>query len=187
MTQVEPLPVIGVDPGSRWTAACLRVGDEPVYGWTLGPVDARGVVMPTALDDPDDLLAKARYFERISDLLERDIEQATTRYGRVGLAIEAIRIPPPARYGRSKLRLVDWLTPHCLVIALLTGFPDAVLVETNGHGAGLVAEYPAELGRKRPSWWGPNEARRGERQHERAAYDIAGAATSALALTRTES
>lgn len=177
----EGLAVLGVDPGRRWTAGVLRVGDRAVYGWTLGPVDADGRPDASAVDDVDDVAAWARYMRRVLDAVERTVDRAG---GPVALACE-VTVPPSGR----RIALADWLVPRQILAGLLAYDPGTVLIRNAAHGRRRPVEshYPPELwpargGRGgRPASWGPNEARRGERDHERAAWDIAGAGAAVLA------
>jgi hypothetical protein len=174
--------VLGIDPGRRWTAGVLRVGDDAVHGWTLGPVDATGRPDSAAVDNVHDVAAWARYMARIIDAIEDTVTRAPG--GRVALACEVV-VPPAGR----RIALGDWLIPRQVLAAVLGYDPRTVLIRPDGHGKRrpLTEHYPAALwpakGNRggRPASWGPSEARRGERDHERAAYDVAGAAAEVLA------
>lgn len=174
--------VLGIDPGRRWTAAVLRVGDRPVDGWTLGPVAPDGSPDPTATDDAHDVAGFARYQARILDAVETTVERHRAVTGPVWLACEVI-VPP----GGRRIAIADWLIPRQLLAGLLAYDPGMILIRANQHGKRDIAEYPPELRPRRggqggrPTTWGVNEARRGERDHERAAFDVAGAAAVVLA------
>ncbi|RFU41309.1 hypothetical protein DZF91_12545 [Actinomadura logoneensis] len=192
--------VLGIDPGRRWTAGVLRVGDRPWDGWTLGPVDAEGRPDPSATDNADDLAAFARYQRRVLDMVEATVDRhREAGGGPVYLACE-VTVPPAGR----RIALADWLIPRQLVAGLLAYDPGLVLVRADQHGrahydrdaAGRLvrarplsdhyppAFWPTRPGDGpggRPAGWGPCEARRGERDHERAAWDIAGAGARILA------
>jgi hypothetical protein len=189
----DELAVLGIDPGRRWTAGVLRVGDAAVHGWTLGPVDADGRPDPSAVDDvygPGALPAFGLYAARILDAIEDTVGRAAGG-GRVMLACETADPRPGGR-----IPLADWLVPRQLCAAIVAYDTRTVMIRPGGHGLAHKADgrderlqdhYPPALwparGRTggRPASWGPNEARRGERDHERAAYDIAGAAALKLA------
>jgi hypothetical protein len=191
----EEMAVLGIDPGRRWTAGVLRVGTAAVHGWTLGPVDEVGRPSPAAADNVHDLAAFGRYMGRLVDMIEATMDQHRAT-GRVHLAIEVV-VPPGGR-----IALADWLIPRQIVAGVLTFDPRATLIRPDAHGKAhydrdgrgrlvrartVSAHYPPALWPAkgttggRPSTWGPNEARRGERDHERAAYDIAGEAAELLA------
>lgn len=183
--------VLGLDPGRRWTAGVLRVGDCPLYGWTVGPVDAEGHPDPAGADDVHDVAAWGRYMRRLLDVIERTVERHQgAGGGPVHLAVEVI-VPPAGR----RIALADWLVPRQIVAGLVAFDPNTLLIRTDAHGRRRPVEehypaafWPARGGRGgRPADWGPNEARRGERDHERAAWDIAGAGLRVLARRATSS
>lgn len=64
----------------------------------------------------------------------------------------------------------------CHAAAVLGAYPTARPVQPDHLGRRPAGEYPVELRGTRPPSWGPCEARGGERDHERAAYDVAGLA-----------
>jgi len=170
------MAVVGVDPGARWTACVLRLGDYAVTGWTLGPVDSAGQPDAKALDEVDDLDALGRYVDRLVDRLNSTVDEAFRLADAVRVGVESIRVPSGWRHGRpSRVQLSDWLIPRSVVVGVRTAFPDVRLVLPGGNGRPRD-DYPAELRRRRPPGWGPNEAPRGERDHERSAYDVAGRA-----------
>ncbi len=173
------LAVLGVDPGSRWTAGCLRFGDTALDGWTVGPRDEAGRRHATALERVDDVAAAARYIHRVCDTIAETLDRARDVHGlaRVRLAVENMHVPKGWMAGnRTRVSIVDWLMPRQVVIGVLAAFPDARLIEPAGYGKRPPADYPSELRRRRPASWGGNDNPKGERDHERAAYDVAGAA-----------
>ncbi|MGZ3140433.1 hypothetical protein ACVDFE_00150 [Lentzea chajnantorensis] len=177
---VRPLPTIGVDPGQTWTAAVLRVGDFGVHGWTMGPVDQYGVVRRDALNDVDNWPAFGLYVARLVDALDELVTFAIDRYGEVRVAVEVPSVPIGWQTGSAKkfqrLPMRDWLIPKQVAAAVIGQFPEAKLIRPDGFGSRAASEYPQELRGRRPAEWGPNDTPRKERDHERAAYDVAGAA-----------
>jgi hypothetical protein len=179
-----PLPTIGVDPGQTWTAAVLRVGDSAVHGWTMGPVDRFGTVIRGALNEVDNWDALGRYVARLIGGLDELVRYARQRWGEVRIGIEVPSIPigyrpgspagVPAKFQRMPIR--DWLIPRDIAAAVIGAYPDARLIRPDHLGRRPLDQYPPELRRLRPPDWGPCEAPKGERDHERAAYDIAGRA-----------
>ncbi|RJQ70555.1 hypothetical protein D5S17_28925 [Pseudonocardiaceae bacterium YIM PH 21723] len=172
-------PCIGVDPGAKWTAAVLRVGDYAEHGWTMGPIDRRGVLDSAALDDVDDWYAIQRYMVKMLTGLDQLVDYATDRYGAVRVGVETPKVPvgyqPNSRLA-NRLPMGEWLLPKLFTAAVIGAYPASRLVLPDKLGRRPATEYPRELRGTRPPGWGPNEARRGERDHERAAYDIAGLA-----------
>ena len=172
--------VLGVDPGSRWTAGVLRYGDTALWGWTVGPRNAAGDRDRYALDDADDVAAMGRYLARIVEMIDATLDRAENAYRvtTLRLAVETIHVPIGYAKGgrRSSISVVDWLVPRQVVVGVLAVYPDARIVLPDAHGRAAADTYPVQLRRRRPPDWGPNETMRGERDHERAAYDIAGVA-----------
>ncbi|WP_038843412.1 hypothetical protein [Salinispora arenicola] len=171
MDSDHDVAVLGIDPGARWTAGVLRVGDAAVTGWTVGPGDDAA-----RLADPDDVAAVAAYVARVTAQVEATMVLMAD-YPRRRLAVEMIRVPVGWRYGkRTSVRLTDWLVPRQVGVAIIGRWPTTRLIAPDRHGRRELADYPAELRRRRPPGWPPNEAPRGERDHERAAFDVAGVA-----------
>jgi hypothetical protein len=180
VTLPAPPPTIGVDPGQTWTAAVLRVGDAAVHGWTMGPTDRTGTVLRDALNEVDAWEPFARYAARLVTGLDDLADYATSRWGEVRIGVEVPGVPIGWRPGSAakfqRLPMRDWLIPRQVAAAVLGAFPAAKLVVPDHLGRRPAREYPVELRGTRPPTWGPCEARGGERDHERAAYDIAGLA-----------
>lgn len=176
------LAVIGIDPGARWTAGVLRVGDHAALGWTLGPVDAFGMPDPSALDNHDDWHAIGRYLDRVVEFAQRTAEYADKNGAtRVRFAVEVPRVPTGFISGRyNRIPLSDWLMPQRVAAAVLAAFPGTrtVLPDQFGGKRTPTAEYPRELRGSRPPHWWPNETKKRERDHERAAFDVAGVAAT---------
>lgn len=179
-----PVPTIGVDPGQTWTAAVLRVGEAGVHGWTLGPRDRFGVLRRDSMNKVDDWENFRLYVERLVAALDQLADYATSRYGSVRIGVEVPHVPISWRPNESprnprfpRLPMRDWVIPRQVSSAVLGAFPTARVVHPDGHGSRPATEYPPELRGTRPSDWGPNETPRRERDHERAAYDVAGIAS----------
>lgn len=165
-------PVLGINPGSRWTSAVVRLGDLPVTGWTIGPTTPEGYPDRTALNDPDDVEAQARYVARVLELVDATFDAAAGQWGTCRVAVKSIDVPVSVRHGRrSPVQVVDWLIPRLVVLAVLSAYEGVIIPASSV----LRSEtYPAALVGTRASEWGPNEAPQGERDHERLAYDVAG-------------
>ncbi|MCI2423063.1 hypothetical protein MOQ72_37165 [Saccharopolyspora sp. K220] len=175
----DPLPVIGIDPGQTWTACVLRVEDHAEFGWTMGPVGANGQLLKSALSDPDNWVAFGRYVAKLRDALDELVDHAIQRWGVVRIGVEVPHVPVGYRNSSPKFQRLpvrDWLVPRQVAAAVIGAYPEAKKVVADGHGRRPASEYPRELRGARPHHWGPNQFRNGERDHERAAYDVAGVA-----------
>lgn len=176
----QELPCIGVDPGQTWTAAVLRIGTFGAHGWTIGPADRHGVIRRDALNEVDAWDAFALYIARLAEALDTLVEYAVGQYGTVRIGVEVPHVPvgwqPGSATRFQRLPMRDWIVPRQVAAAVFGLYPDAKVVRPDGFGSRPATAYPAELRGSRPAGWGPNETPRRERDHERAAYDIAGAA-----------
>lgn len=174
------MPTIGVDPGQTWTAAVLRVADQGIHGWTLGPAMIDGLTRRAALAEVDNWDAFAAYVARLVDALDDLVEYAVRRFGEVRVAVEVPSVPigwQPGGHKRfQRLPMRDWVIPRQVAAAVLGQYPTAKVIRPDGFGARPASEYPHELRGRRPPGWGPNETPRRERDHERAAFDVAGVA-----------
>ncbi|MDL4817211.1 hypothetical protein [Actinomadura opuntiae] len=156
----------------------LRLGAEALYGWTVGPVDVSGQPSPSTADNVHDLAAFGRYMARVVQAIEESRRRAPG-----GAMTVACRVVMPP-FG-SQIPLADRLIPRQIAAGVLGRELSAMLVRADHHGnrRPIKEHYPPELRPTkgptggRPGTWGPCEARRGERDHERAAHDIAGGAS----------
>jgi hypothetical protein len=172
-------PTIGVDPGQTWTAAVLRIGEHADHGWTIGPVDKFGTVRRDALNQVDNWDHFALYVRRLREALDELVDYTVRRFGEVRIAIEVPGVPvgyQPGSAGKfQRLPMRDWVIPRQVAAAVVGAYPEAKVVRPDGYGQRPASQYPPELRGHRPPSWGINEARQGERDHERAAFDVAGA------------
>jgi hypothetical protein len=125
MSSTSSLPVLGIDPGARWTACVLRFGEEAAAGWTLGPVAADGACDASAMNDVDDLVALTRYLRRVLDAVDETYAHAEREFGVTPrVAVEAMRVPIGWRNGRrTPIPMADWLIPQRVLAALARRIP----------------------------------------------------------------
>jgi hypothetical protein len=147
----------------------------------MGPVDKYGGIDRAALNEVDNWDAFRRYVDRLVDAMDSLVNYAEGKYGRVRVAVEVPKVPIGYQQVNGarkfqKLPLADWIIPRQVAAAIIGQYPDAKLVRPDGLGRRLADTYPKELRGTRPEGWGPNETPKRERDHERAAYDIAGVA-----------
>ncbi len=190
---VNCYPTVGVDTGERWCGICVRIG--------LDVVDATTVDLPPADGPGADRVRVERLLARVDEVMTRheadavvgaqlrgvrlDVGQSPWR-----LAVEAVHRPSAYLRGQRvpPRQQVYWSTAQAMALyyAVLATFPDAVVVQPDHHGkrhqpretggsSGLWQDYyPAPLHRVRPHDFTASDSQ--DRDHERAAYDVAGAA-----------
>jgi hypothetical protein len=183
---VETPVTLAFDPGSKFTAGLLREGAEAIDAFTLALAYPDAGDPNAVLDDHEALRA---YTDRIT-------EQGLTLWDKhyagkpVRVVIEAHNRPRRGgRYGNIPIR--DWVIPRMVIAAVTSAFPGAVILppqraggrhKVSNGGTGRPADYyPAVLIGRRPTSWGLNEAHDRVRDHEQAAYTLAGLAELAAA------
>lgn len=140
---------MGCDPGGKWTGIVTRVGTKVV---------SAVVLTRRTLGDLPDGAYLVRVCETINDHLEAALE-----HGEPFLAVEGIVPPNP----HVRLTNVMGIIGCGLTLgAVLTTWPDAIVVRPNHHGKNGPPEwYPKEIGAG-VRLGGPSE-------HARSAYDVA--------------
>jgi hypothetical protein len=169
------------DPGSKFTAGLLRKGTDAIDGFTLA------LAYP---DDPDpnaildDHEALRRYTDRITqagmDIWDRHFPGKHIR-----VVVEATNRPKKGgRYGRIPIH--TWVIPQRVATAITSCFTGCVILPAqhaggrhkvvNG-GTGNPRDYypPRLIGPPPRDWYACEEPRR-RRDHEQAAYTLAGLA-----------
>jgi hypothetical protein len=200
---VPTVPTIAVDSGSVWTGALVRIGTQALDGVTLGLLDAHGQPLTahyrnlcsealtdfwrSFLDDREALRAtRDRVLDQIDAWWERFFPEAHAA-GADGFRVVVETAKLPTKIGRSsRVPLRDHMLPRELAAAISARFSGAVLIEPNSHGGRhLVSNggtgkpgdyYPRSLIGPRPRHWGLSEHPKRVRDHEQAAYTLAGEA-----------
>lgn len=183
---VDVPPTLAFDPGSRFTAGLLREGADAIDGFTLAlgyPDDPD----PNAILDDHERLRV--YRDRVTDC---GLALWDRHYGPgvdVRVVVEATNRPKRGgRYARVPVR--DWVIPQLVVAAVTTCFTGCVILAPQGAGGRHKASdggtgnprdyYPPSLIGPRPRGWETSEEPRGSRDHEQAAYTLAGLAELTL-------
>lgn len=121
-----------------------------------------------------------RYPDRLVAGLDELVNYARTRRGEVRIGIEVPGVPigwrPSSAAKFQRLPMRDGLVPRQVAAAVVGAYPVARLIRPDYLGRRRAEGYPADLLGTRPPNWGPCGARKGERDDERAAYDVAGRA-----------
>jgi hypothetical protein len=202
---VPTVPMIAVDSGSVWTAIIVRIGTQALDAVTLGLLDAQGQPLTphycglrgealtdfwrSYVDDHEALRAtRDRVLDQIEAFWEFYLPEARA-VGADGFRIVAETAKLPTKIGRggsSRVPLRDHMLPRELAAAISARFTGALLIEPNGHGGRHLPRnggtgrpqdyYPRELIGPRPRHWGLSEHPKHLRDHEQAAYTLAGLA-----------
>ena len=165
---------VGVDPGGRSTGIVTRNGDLLV----AATVVTRDGPPSSTLSD----WTAGAWQAYLADVLEA-VEDVGDRYTTpASVAVEGVNNPGGRSHGViAPIRPIDLAGLGVVIGALAVRWPDLVVVPPGGHGSGPLAVYP-------PPLVGPNEsAGKGRLRHARSAWDIAGAAAQAAALTARRS
>jgi len=148
------LPVVGVDPGGRWTGIVLRRGDD-ICEWSTVTANSDG-------------LPSADYLAAVCNLVILYRGQTGSHPGAVVIAVEGVKAPNPHVGMSNPLGIMG---TAMVLGAVLRDFPGAVVVPPGGNGSGPMLAYPEALRPTRGKGAGKDGLR-----HCRSAWDVAGAA-----------
>lgn len=177
-------PVIGVDPGERWTGICVRVGNTALWAATIGHIGPA----PTSIDD--DWAEWTAYWGQVCDWTVH-AWRATFPDERVDVVAET-PIEEPWRNLKGTKRYVAqrrYMACVGLVGALQGRWPGLITIKPQGfsgahqksnRGTGDPDDYYDRplIGRRgapRPEHFGPNQHPKNVMIHEQCAYAIAAA------------
>lgn len=150
-------PIIGIDPGARYTGVVIRDGDVVLHSSTL----VRDLNKPSGTDWAIQVV--------------RGIQTILADFPTIPVAIEGISDPKGFHRGqRAAINPRDIIRAGIVLGALAATWPDAVIVPPGSNGSQHYSHYPAELiGRRPPELPGSTNGA-GTRDHEQSAYDVAG-------------
>lgn len=160
-------PVLGIDPGFRYTGIVARDGDVVLSATTL--------VRPKGVEDPFEWATMV--CEEARRILFADCP------GNTKVAVEGISAPKGFKNGERAS-----LDPKFIVFtALVAGAvyiefkrDDIVVVPPGGNGSQHITHYPPVLVGRRPTDLPGSSNGAGTRAHEQSAFDVAGKASSVL-------
>lgn len=154
-------PVIGVDPGARYTGVVIRDGDVVLHASTL-------------LREKDvDAVAWARQVVADITVILADLDP-------MPMGIEGVSDPKGFTHGnRDAINPAHIMRAAVVLGAVAQAFPSAVIIAPGGNGSQHVSHYPASLRGRRPGSL-PGTTSGGTRGHEQSAYDVAGKAAAVL-------
>ncbi len=157
-------PVLGIDPGARYTGVVLRDGDVVLHASTL--------VRPDGVDP-------AGWARQVVD--ETRLLLFTGCPANTGVGVEGITEPKGFAHGRrAPIDPAALLFAGTVFGALVAAYPQAVVVPPGGNGSQHVTHYPPELVGVRPADLPGSGGGAHTRAHEQSAYDVAGKAARVL-------
>lgn len=178
-------PVLAIDPGSRETGVCLRVGTDALEAVTVEHEEQTGHHAETLKYAMGVVETAKEITRRNRDLLN---EEATTRGlspGGLRHAVETLVAPTgrPVKGRRTAVapRVLASLPTASTVLGAVVGtWPSTILVAPHGHGGWDAVgkdAAPAALRGRTPSGWLEGGS---DRSHQRAAWAVAGAAHASV-------
>lgn len=159
-TETIDQPIIGIDPGSRYTGVVVRDGDVVIHASTL--------VRPKTLSSGTDWAL----------IVVSQIETILLDYPTmIPVGVEGISDPKGFQYGqKAAINPKDIIRAGIVLGAVVCRWPQAIIVEPGGNGSQHASHYPKVLiGRRKPELLGSSQ-NAGTRGHEQSAYDVAGKA-----------
>ncbi|WP_101556786.1 hypothetical protein [Brevibacterium aurantiacum] len=185
-------PVLAIDPGSRETGVCLRVGTEALEAVTVEQEDQTGEHTETVKYAMEVVEAAKEITRRNRDLLNEEAATRGLAPGGLRHAVETLVAPTgrPAKGRRTAVgpRVLASLPTASTVLGAVVGtWPRTILVAPHGE-AGWDAvgreAAPTVLRGRTPAGWLKGGS---DRSHQRAAWAVAGAAhTSVMASLRQQ-
>lgn len=152
-------PVVGIDPGARYTGVVVRDGDAVLHASTL--------VRPDAASATDWAVAVTVEAERIL----RGFPAGTP------VGVEGVSDPKGFNRGqRAAINPRDIIRAAVVLGAVVATWPSAIVVPPGGNGSQHYTHYPASLIGRRPAALPGSTNNAGTRDHEQSAYDVAGKA-----------
>lgn len=157
-------PVLGIDPGYRYTGIVARDGDVVLYAATL--------VRPKDLDDP------FVWADRVADEARAVHYRACPPGTRVG--IEGVSAPKGFKHGEKAPIDPKFIMFTAVVAGVVSREfkAESVIIAPGGNGSQHITHYPPELVGSRPKDLPGSTNQAGTRAHEQSAYDVAGKAAA---------
>lgn len=158
-TEAVGKPVLGIDPGARYTGVVIRDGDVVIHSSTLVR--------------PQDLTSGTEWALSVV----KQVLEIYKEFEGIPVGIEGISDPKGFQYGKqSAINPKDIIRAGIVLGALVVVFPGAHIVPPGGNGSKHYSHYPADLIGRRPKELPGDSQSAGTRGHEQSAYDVAGKA-----------
>ncbi|OIJ35436.1 hypothetical protein BK826_08070 [Rothia kristinae] len=185
-------PILAVDPGSRSTGICLRIGTAALEAVTVERTGGDGHEHAAACRYAQQVIEAAREITRRNrEALNREAVARGVQPGGLRHAAETLVTPTPRPVKGRQMgvapRVLEHLPGAATVLGAVVGtWPRAILVPPRGgdHGGWDAVEgAPDNLRGRTPSGWLSGGS---DRSHQRSAWAIAGAAHVLAAQPRSE-
>lgn len=157
-TVLTGLPVIGVDPGARYTGIIIRDVDVVLHSSTLvRPKEMDGVSWAVSVvDQLNDILIEGEWTE-------------------LPIGVEGVNDPKGFHKGkRAALNPKDIIRAGIVLGAVVAVWRKAIIIPPGGNGSQHISHYPEVLVGRRPKDLPGSSNGAGTRGHEQSAYDVAG-------------
>lgn len=153
-------PILGIDPGARYTGVLVRDGDAVLHSSTL--------VRPKDMDSGTEWALSV--VQQVNTILEDFSEE-------LPVGIEGISDPKGFQHGKkAAINPKDIIRAGIVLGALAQRFPKAFIVPPGKNGSQHYSHYPDVLIGRRPADLPGSGNAAGTRNHEQSAYDVAGKA-----------
>ena len=156
--ELTGFPVIGVDPGARYTGVVIRDADVPLYSATL--------VRPDDMSGPDWALSVVSQVRKILE---------DNNWWGIPMGIEGISDPKGFYRGKkASINPKDIIRAGMVVGALYATYDNVIIIPPGDNGSQHLSFYPDALKGRRPKDLPGDVQGAKTRGHEQSAYDVAG-------------
>lgn len=151
-------PIIGIDPGARYTGVVIRDGDVVLHASTLVR--------------PKDLHSSTEWALVVIAQIQTILKDFPML---IPIGIEGISDPKGFQHGKkAAINPKDIIRAGIVLGAVVATWPNSIIVAPGGNGSQHTSHYPVSLiGRRPPELPGSSQGA-GTRNHEQSAYDVAG-------------
>ena len=156
-------PVLGVDPGAKYTGICLRDGDWLGYSATL--------ICPEGMDCVDWM---HQCVAEIKFILLQHCPVDTK------VAVEGVSAPRGFKNGKAAPINPKYILFAGVVLGGVAAAFSALVIPPGGNGSQHITHYHPDLVGRRPASLPGSTNGAGTRDHEQSAWDVAGKAVPTL-------
>jgi hypothetical protein len=159
-SEIKMQPVIGIDPGARYTGVVVRDGDVVLHSSTL--------VRPQTMSSGTEWAL----------VVVSEVERILQDYpAMIPTAVEGVSDPKGFKHGqRAAINPKDIIRAAIVLGAVVARWPKTIVIPPGGNGSQHYTYYPSELIGRRPKELPGSTNGAGTRDHEQSAYDVAGKA-----------